>query len=279
MNSRRTFNKKIKEIKSNSADNFMTTTIAEEYRFKEFQRWMDYARYDWLEDAECEQWDAFIEQEVDRWMPLTFVMCVSVAGAVSEFLQEEHVKLNLSQLEFDYENWVTEQVAVACGVSGDISSDVMGKQHKSLIITAEKLWKYKNEGMPMVWLEVDKYIKWFKNADHAIQVDIKCNRTKEYCILSANRVLSKWGKEKTKRMLKTEINKFKRFAKKRDFYPNASESFFKQIGLIIVAYKVVKERYGLHTQKRELIEFIYNNITLVWHGEIVNRTVSNEERC
>lgn len=34
-----------------------------------------------------------------------------------------------------------------------------------------------------------------------------------------------------------------------------------------------QERYGLHTKKRELIEFVYNNTTLVWHGEIVNRTV------
>lgn len=52
--------------------------IPEEYRFEGYQRWMDYARYDWLENPKCEEWDNLIEEEVNGWVPLTFMLCVSV---------------------------------------------------------------------------------------------------------------------------------------------------------------------------------------------------------
>lgn len=52
--------------------------IPEEYRFEGYQRWMDYARYDWLENPKCEEWDNLIEEEVNGCVPLTFMLCVSV---------------------------------------------------------------------------------------------------------------------------------------------------------------------------------------------------------
>ena len=69
--------------------------IPEEYRFEGYQRWMDYARYDWLENPKCEEWDNLIEEEVNGCVPLTFMLCVSVAGMLSGVLEEESIKVHM----------------------------------------------------------------------------------------------------------------------------------------------------------------------------------------
>lgn len=86
--------------------------IPEEYRFEGYQRWMDYARYDWLENPKCEEWDNLIEEEVNGWVPLTFMLCVSVAGMISGALKEESIKVHMQN---DLQERTAGFFAVACG--------------------------------------------------------------------------------------------------------------------------------------------------------------------
>lgn len=86
--------------------------IPEEYRFEGYQRWMDYARYDWLENPKCEEWDNLIEEEVNGWVPLTFMLCVSVAGMISGALEEESIKVHMQN---DLQERTAGFFAVACG--------------------------------------------------------------------------------------------------------------------------------------------------------------------
>ena len=44
--------------KNNATKASVFDMIPEEYRFEGYQRWMDYARYDWLENPKCEEWDS-----------------------------------------------------------------------------------------------------------------------------------------------------------------------------------------------------------------------------
>ena len=42
----------------------------------------------------------------------------------------------------------------------------------------------------------------------------------------------------------------------------------------------LKKRYGLHTKKKDLIEFIFENITPAWHGKMIEQCSANrDERC
>ena len=86
--------------------------IPEEYRFEGYQRWMDYARYDWLENPKCEEWDNLIEEEVNGCVPLTFMLCVSVAGMLSGVLEEESIKVHMQN---DLQERTAGFFAVACG--------------------------------------------------------------------------------------------------------------------------------------------------------------------
>lgn len=53
--------------------------IPEEYRFEGYQRWMDYARYDWLENPKCEEWDNLIEEEV-KWVCAINIHALCIGG-------------------------------------------------------------------------------------------------------------------------------------------------------------------------------------------------------
>ena len=44
--------------------------------------------------------------------------------------------------------------------------------------------------------------------------------------------------------------------KKKGLYEDAPEAFYKQIGLILVALKLMQKVYGIHTKKKELEKFI-----------------------
>ena len=69
--------------------------------------------------------------------------------------------------------------------------------------------------------------------------------------------------------------KFKKWEKEKKVHTTLSEEYYKQVGLILVAYKIVKKLYGLHTRKNEVIEFISQNITVSWHGKTVEKSNNN----
>ena len=96
-----------------------------------------------------------------------------------------------------------------------------------------------------------------------------------HSIPSIKRIFNIWGEEKLRRVLDCEIKKFKRCAKKRGKYREMPEEFFKQIGMILTAYNVVEERYGLHTGKKKLVDFIFRNVTVLWHDKKVEYANEN----
>lgn len=98
--------------KNNATKASVFDMIPEEYRFEGYQRWMDYARYDWLENPKCEEWDNLIEEEVNGCVPLTFMLCVSVAGMLSGVLEEESIKVHMQN---DLQERTAGFFAVACG--------------------------------------------------------------------------------------------------------------------------------------------------------------------
>lgn len=175
--------------------------IPEEYRFEGYQRWMDYARYDWLENPKCEEWDNLIEEEVNGWVPLTFMLCVSVT----------------------------------------------------------------------VWLEVKPWRSWFKYKESALRAVTAYRDVSGYKSEQAYCQLIKWGDEGMIDILDSEVEDFKKRAEKKGLYEDAPEAFYKQIGLILVALKLMQKVYGIHTKKKELEKFIFENVTVAWHPKVVDQ--------
>ena len=98
----------------------------------------------------------------------------------------------------------------------------------------------------------------------------------ESCIASVNALLEEWGEEKTRYKMDLEIDKFKRLAKEKKLYQSTSEEFYKQIGMILVAYKIVKETIWL-TYKEERADRVYFcKHYPTWHGKMVKQCCRNE---
>ena len=153
------------------------------------------------------------------------------------------------------------------------------KHHKTIIAIPNEEEGNKIEGVLTVWLEIRSYIEWFEDCQSPLRLSYRHKGMDESCIASVNALLEEWGEEKTRYKMDLEIDKFKRLAKEKKLYQSTSEEFYKQIGMILVAYKIVKKQYGLHTKKKELIEFIFANITPTWHGKIVKQCCRNERGC
>lgn len=81
----------------------------------------------------------------------------------------------------------------------------------------------------------------------------------------------KWGDEGMIDILDSAVEDFKRRAEEKGLYEDAPEAFYKQIGLILVALKLMQKVYGIHTKKKELEKFIFENVTVAWHAKVVNR--------
>ena len=65
-------------------------------------------------------------------------------------------------------------------------------------------------------------------------------------------------------ILDSEVESFKRHAEKKGLYKDAPEEFYKQIGLILVALKLLRKVHGIHTKKKELEKFIFEHVTVAW---------------
>ena len=267
--------------------------IPEEYRFEGYQRWMDYVRYDWLENPKCEEWDNLIEEEVNGWVPLTFMLCVSVAGMISGALEEESIKVHMQN---DLQERTAGFFAVACGEKTKETEGQMGhtymidrvltlpeivdeeghiKLHEAIIAVSHEGKRNKTYDLPTAWLDIAPDVRWIKGRDSGVRILDFYHGVGGHSIPSIKRVFNTWGEEKLRRVLDCEIKKFKRCAKKRGTYREMPEEIFKQIGMILTAYNVAEERYGLHTGKKKLVDFIFRNVTVLWHDKKVEYANEN----
>ncbi len=49
-------------------------------------------------------------------------------------------------------------------------------------------------------------------------------------------------------------------------------SFYRQIGLILVALKIVRKSvWNTYKKKKELESFIFENVTVAWHTKVVDQ--------
>ena len=133
----------------------------------------------------------------------------------------------------------------------------------------------KTYDLPTAWLDIAPDVRWIKGRDSGVRILDFYHGIGGHSIPSIKRIFNIWGEEKLRRVLDCEIKKFKRCAKKRGKYREMPEEFFKQIGMILTAYNVVEERYGLHTGKKKLVDFIFRNVTVLWHDKKVEYANEN----
>lgn len=130
-------------------------------------------------------------------------------------------------------------------------------------------------GLPTLWLEVKPDIEWFKDFQSAPTIMDFSMDVVGYCISDVTKILENFGKKQIRKIFEKQIMKFKKWEKEKEVHTTLSEEYYKQVGLILVAYKIVKKLYGLHTRKNEVIGFISQNITVSWHGKTVEKSNNN----
>lgn len=125
--------------------------------------------------------------------------------------------------------------------------------------------------LPTVWLEIKPGVSWFKYKESALMAVRAYRDVSGYESREAYNQLIRWGDERMIDILDSEIESFKRHAEERGLYKDAPEEFYRQIGLILVALKIVRKVYGIHTKKKELESFIFENVTVAWHTKVVDQ--------
>ena len=254
-------------------------------------------------------WKQVLHDHIDDHVPSTFIVCTTMAGAISKFLQEECIKLKIhggkkakrvgkTAVVFGNKSGVylqkTEKFTINEIWKPDGYTYVLNRvpllqeiqtkeehlEHHKTIIAIDRNTTHKNEGVPTVWLDARPDVVWFEDDITESLIWLESNGIQGHGIKLMEKVLDECGEYKAKTILEEEIAKFKRKASARNIYRNTSEEFFKQIGMILVAHKLLKKRYGLHTKKKDLIEFIFENITPAWHGKMIEQCSANrDERC
>lgn len=230
-------------------------------------------------------------------------ICTSITGVISELLDEEGVKLHMLE---GFDEWTAGCFAGACGghneaYLGEIERFEVGempdgytylleripvlqeirtengsiKHHKTLIAITNGKETNKIVGLPTLWLEVKPDIEWFKDFQSAPTIMDFSMDVVGYCISDVTKILENFGKKQIRKIFEKQIMKFKKWEKEKEVHTTLSEEYYKQVGLILVAYKIVKKLYGLHTRKNEVIGFISQNITVSWHGKTVEKSNNN----
>ena len=250
-----------------------------------------------------------MHDHIDDQVPSTFIVCTTMAGAISKFLQEECIKLKIhggkkakrvgkTAVVFGNKRGVylqkTEKFTIneiwkpdgytyvlnRVPLLQEIQTEEEHLEHHKTIIAIDRNTTHKNEGVPTVWLDARPDVVWFEDDITESLIWLESNGIQGHGIKLMEKVLDECGEYKAKIILEEEIAKFKRKASARNIYRNTSEEFFKQIGMILVAHKILKKRYGLHTKKKDLIEFIFENITPTWHRKVIEQCSANrDERC
>lgn len=251
----------------------------------------------------CKDWNVILNEDIEDCMPMLFILCTSITGVISELLDEEGVKLHMLE---GFDEWMAGCFAGACGGHNEaylrgIERFEVGempdgytylleripvlqeirtengsiKHHKTLIAITNGKETNKIVGLPTLWLEVKPDIEWFKDFQSAPTIMDFSMDAVGYCISDVTKILENFGKKQIRKIFEKQIMKFKKWEKEKEVHTTLSEEYYKQVGLILVAYKIVKELYGLHTRKNEVIEFISQNITVSWHGKTVEKSNNN----
>lgn len=256
-----------------------------------------------------ERWRTLLEEEIDNCAPMTFIACTAVAGMVSEFRAEESVKLVLShggrELDFiantallfasrgGYIPCENAKFKINSKEASDggtylmdripVMQEILTKNdyythHKTIIVVDEEWMEGPFDGypkmkgpLPTVWLEIKPGVFWYKYKESALRVDSAYRDVSGYKSEQVYHQLIKWGDEGMIDILDSEVEDFKNRAEKKGLYEDAPEAFYKQIGLILVALKLMQKVYGIHTKKKELEKFIFENVTVAWHAKVVNQ--------
>lgn len=256
-----------------------------------------------------ERWRTLLEEEIDNCAPMTFIACTAVAGMVSEFRAEESVKLVLShggrELDFiantallfasrgGYIPCENAKFKINSKEASDggtylmdripVMQEILTKNdyythHKTIIVVDEEWLEdpfetyLQTRGLPLtVWLEVKPWRSWFKYKESALRAVTAYRDVSGYKSEQAYRQLIKWGDEGMIDILDSAVEDFKRRAEEKGLYEDAPEAFYKQIGLILVALKLMQKVYGIHTKKKELEKFIFEHVTVAWHTKVVDQ--------
>ena len=123
----------------------------------------------------------------------------------------------------------------------------------------------------ILWLEIKHGVFWYKYKESALRVDSAYRDVSGYKSEQVYHQLIKWGDEEMIEILDSEVESFKRHAEKKGLYKDAPEEFYKQIGLILVALKLLRKVHGIHTKKKELEKFIFEHVTVAWHTKVVDQ--------
>lgn len=256
-----------------------------------------------------ERWRTLLEEEIDNCVPMTFIACTAVAGMVSEFLAEESVKVVLSRGGYREEDFAANTALLFASRGGYIACEKLKinskrmsdggtylvdripviqelqtkrgyyTHHKTIIVVdgegmeEEPFVSYleMKGSLPTVWLEIKPWISWFKYEKSALRVLTAYRDVEGYKSEQAYNQLIKWGDEGVIDILDSEVESFKRHAEKKGLYKDAPEEFYKQIGLILVALKLLRKVHGIHTKKKELEKFIFEHVTVAWHTKVVDQ--------
>ena len=256
-----------------------------------------------------ERWRTLLEEEIDNCAPMTFIACTAVAGMVSEFRAEESVKLVLShggrELDFiantallfasrgGYIPCENAKFKINSKEASDggtylmdripVMQEILTKNdyythHKTIIVVDEEWMEGPFDGypkmkgpLPTVWLEIKPGVFWYKYKESALRVDSAYRDVSGYKSEQVYHQLIKWGDEEMIEILDSEVESFKRHAEKKGLYKDVPEEFYKQIGLIMVALKLMQKVYGIHTKKKELKKFIFENVLVAWHTKVVDQ--------
>lgn len=256
-----------------------------------------------------ERWRTLLEEEIDNCVPMTFIACTAVAGMVSEFLAEESVKVVLSRGGYREEDFAANTALLFASRGGYIACEKLKinskrmsdggtylvdripviqelqtkrgyyTHHKTIIVVDEEGMEEEpfvsylemKGSLPTVWLEIKPWISWFKYEKSALRVLTAYRDVEGYKSEQAYNQLIKWGDEGVIDILDSEVESFKRHAEKKGLYKDVPEEFYKQIGLIMVALKLMQKVYGIHTKKKELKKFIFENVLVAWHTKVVDQ--------
>lgn len=254
-----------------------------------------------------ERWRTLLEEEIDNCAPMTFIACTAIAGMISEFRAEESVKVILLR-GYREEGFVANTALLFASRGGYIPCERLEinskgisdggtylldripviqelqtengyyTHHKTIIVVDEEWLEdpfetyLQTRGLPLtVWLEVKPWRSWFKYKESALRAVTAYRDVSGYKSEQAYRQLIKWGDEGMIDILDSEVEDFKKRAEKKGLYEDAPEAFYKQIGLILVALKLMQKVYGIHTKKKELEKFIFENVTVAWHPKVVDQ--------
>ncbi len=249
------------------------------------------------------KWRRLCYSKIFDSIPMTFILCASTAGVISDWLKEDTINIHLVGKEDSKYTELAVAFGLACGGESrsfddhynplnfvedignsfpclieDISSIAdcpnifeNPEIHTTFFAVSEKTDKtVVDKSCAVPWLEFSG-VQWMdRYLAHCINSEI----AKNYGLwvpMVAKRLIT-WGKFKTRYHIEKAKEKFKKYAKKHGAFQNVPETISNQISMIITALDIVFEELGIVDEeeafviyKRDLMEFIIQNASVEWY--------------